>query len=308
MKFIDRLIKGIKEKSNCVLVGLDPNIDLIPDSFKNRFDPNQYENYYHYLGEIFWEYNKLVLDVMASKVAMIKPQIAFYEVAGHYGLMSLRKTIEYAKLKGLLVLLDAKRNDIPSTTEAYSKSYLSNVNANTKPYLDVDCITTTPFLGFDSLEPYLKACIENEKGLFICLKTSNPGSSDLQDMKLANGEIVYCNLAKRISGLAQDHMGVNGYSSIGVVVGVTYPEAAKKIRKVLSDCYFLVPGFGIQGEGEGLGNFFNHDGLGAVINVSRSLIYKNIDQNNIEESLENNLLEVTSRVDHAISPGPDSVE
>ena len=269
--FIDQLIAQIKSTQTPLVVGLDPNLDLIPAHFKSQFHIGP-DNYFEAVSQIYLAYNKHIIDQIADLVPAIKPQMAYYEVLGHHGLLALKATIEYAQSKGLLIILDGKRNDIPSTAQAYVEAYLANKNH--KPYLEVEAITVTPFLGMDSLEPFYEACRSHHKGLFICLKTSNAGSGDLQDKITDTGKPIYEELATLINTHAKTALGQHGYSSVGVVVGATYPEKAAILREQMPHSFFLVPGIGHQGgDIKKIANFFRADGLGVVLNASRSIMY-----------------------------------
>ena len=269
--FIDQLVNNIKATRAPLVIGLDPNLDLIPVDFKKNYTITP-ENYFETVSQLFLDYNKAIIDQIADLVPAIKPQMAYYEVLGHHGLMALKATVEYAQSKGLLIILDGKRNDIPSTAQAYVEAYLASKHH--KPYLEVDSITVTPFLGMDSLEPFYQVCRTHAKGLFICLKTSNAGSGDLQDKVTQSGKPMYEELAALINSHAKTAVGQSGYSSVGVVVGATYPEKAAILRDQLPQSYFLVPGIGHQGgDIQKIGAFFRPDGLGALLNASRSVMY-----------------------------------
>ncbi|MFH1231135.1 MAG: orotidine-5'-phosphate decarboxylase [Planctomycetota bacterium] len=255
--FADRLIESIRNKKSCVCVGLDPKTDLIPaEILSNSKSPAQ----------AIYNFNKAIIDIVKNDVVAVKPQSAFYEKYLSEGIQCFFDTIEYAHQKGLIVIADIKRSDIASTAEAYAEAYLKNSSA--------DSITVNPFLGTDSLEPFIKSCQENGKGLFILLKTSNPGSKDFQDAILKDNRKLYELIAEKIELLGKELIGANGYSSIGAVVGATFPQEAKNIRKLLPKTFFLVPGYGAQGaKAEDLKDYFNNDGTGAIINASRSIIY-----------------------------------
>jgi len=274
--FTDLLIHNIKATKAPLVVGLDPNLSLIPNPFKANYDLSEGalagDGYFETISRLFFDYNKYIIDQVMDLVPAIKPQMAYYEVLGHFGMKCLKDTIQYAQQKGLLVILDGKRNDIASTAQAYVEAYL--VNKHHSPYISADSITVTPFLGMDSLEPFFKVCNEDGKGLFICLKTSNPGSGDLQDKVLSNGQPLYIDMAERIHGHTKGALGKEGYSGVGVVVGATYPGIAQQLRSILPHSFFLVPGIGFQGgDITQIKHFFNPDGFGAVLNASRSIMY-----------------------------------
>jgi orotidine-5'-phosphate decarboxylase len=242
-------------------------------------------------------------------ISAVKPQIAFFEQYGLAGMEAFQNTLKYAKKKGLITIVDAKRNDIGTTAEAYSNTFLGRTNIfNEKiPIYDVDCITVSPFLGEDSLIPFIKDCAEYGKGIFILVKTSNPGSGDVQDLKILNSkESVYISFAKLVKKLGNKVIGNNGYTSIGAVVGATYPKEAESLREIMNDSIFLVPGYGAQGaSGKDIVNCFNSDGLGAVVNASRSITYnfgsKSVTESEFIKSIEKNTLDMISDINGALS-------
>lgn len=264
---VDRLIEQVIKCKNHTVVGLDPRIDFIPDYIKEAaLEKNK--DYAEAIAEAFFMFNKELIDTLYDIVPAVKPQIAFYEQYGITGLKCFRKTCEYAKNKGLIVITDAKRNDIGSTAEAYSEAHLGN-----KEYsFDADMLTVSPYLGTDSLEPFIKDCKTNEKGIFVLVKTSNKSSGDLQDL-ICEGRTIYEHVADIVAGLGKDYVGSNGYSFVGAVVGATYKEEAAKLRKQMKNTYFLVPGYGAQGgTAVDAAECFNEDGLGAIVNSSRGII------------------------------------
>lgn len=276
--FIDRLIAAVQAKGTPVICGLDPNLDLMADSFKSNYAINSAED----ASKVVIDYNKMVIDQLHDLIPAVKPQIAYYEKLGLAGLKALQETINYAQEKGLLIILDAKRNDIGSTATAYAGAYLGN---GLQADFESDCLTLIPYMGGDSMEPFFKFCDENQKGVFVCVKTSNPGSGDLQDLVTQDGRRIYEVVADMIATEAAKSVGENGYSSIGVVVGATYPEQASKLRAMLPHSYFLVPGLGTQGGDVSMvSNFFDDRGLGAVINYSRGFMYPKVEEGNTLEA------------------------
>lgn len=274
--YADRLIYAIKLKGNPCIVGLDPRIDQMP-LFITKDAVARYGNTQEAIHGCISNYHEQIIDIVADLVPGVKLQIAFYEQYGFGGLLALKDTVDYAKSKNLIVIIDAKRNDIASTASAYANSLLgqTNIFGNLEPVIDTDCITVSPYLGSDSLEPFIETCAKYGKGIFILVKTSNPGSQDIQDLKLSNGDELYISVAKLVNNYATHLIGKEGYSSIGVVVGATFPEQAKILRKILPHSIFLVPGYGAQGaRGSDVVHCFNHDGLGAIVNASRSLTYQ----------------------------------
>ena len=259
--FADRLVKVIRQKKTCIIVGLDPRLDLIPTAFKPKTarHPRQ-------AAAVITRFNKAIIDIVHRQVVGVKPQVAFYEKYGPWGLKSFFDTISYAKKKKLMVIADVKRGDVPSTARAYAEAYLGNSS--------IDAITVNPLLGTDSLQPFIQLASRNGQGLFVLVKTSNPGSRDFQDKTLANGQKFYETVARRVVSWGQPLTGRQQYSSLGAVVGATWPAELKKLRRVMRHNFFLVPGYGAQGgRAAHLKNAFNSDGLGALINAARSLIY-----------------------------------
>ena len=259
--FDERLISAIQSKNSAVVVGLDPDVSLMPKWFVNNF-PEQN-------CALILAYNKIVLDAVADLIPIVKPQSAFYEMYGVAGIDALEKTIEYAKSKGLLVLLDVKRGDIGSTSKAYAHAYLSGEHSGMK----VDAITLNPYLGPEGLEPFVKVASENGGGLFVCGMTSNPGAKILQHL-VADGLPIYRHVARMVSEFSRQTVGSTTYSSIGIVAGATYPKEAAELRQDLPNSFFLVPGMGAQGgDTETLNSFFDPAGLGALVSSSRGIMY-----------------------------------
>ena len=224
-------------------------------------------------AEAVWQYNKQIVDAVYDLIPAVKPQIAMYEQFGIEGLKAYKKTIEYCKEKDLVVIGDVKRGDIGSTSAAYATAHLGKVTVGSKQYslFDEDFATVNPYLGSDGIKPFIDVCKEENKGLFILVKTSNPSSGEFQD-RLIDGRPLYEHVGEMVSKWGEEHMGEN-YSYIGAVVGATYPEMGKVLRKVMPKSFILVPGYGAQGgKGADLVNYFNEDGLGAIVNSSRGII------------------------------------
>lgn len=270
---IDKLIDKIKQFNNPTVVGLDPRLAYIPSYIKKEV----YENYGKTpkaVAEAFYIFNKSIIDEICDLVPAVKPQIAMYEQFGADGIKAYIDTIEYAKQKGMIVIGDIKRSDIASTAEAYSDGHIGRVKVEENEYevYKSDFITLNPYLGYDSIEPYIDNCKNYEKGLFILVKTSNPNSGQIQDL-LVGDEKLYEKIGKLTSTWGKDLIGGNGYSSIGAVVGATHPEQAKVLRQIMPNTYFLVPGYGAQGAtAKDLSVCFNKDKLGAIVNSSRGII------------------------------------
>lgn len=275
MKAVDCLIKKIKSCNNPSVIGLDPHLDNIPDFIKKK----NFEKYgYNFKGaaEAVWEFNKCIIDATFDLVPAVKPQIAFYEVLGEEGIKVFRETCMYAKAKGLIVIGDVKRGDICSTAEAYSDTYLGRcrIGQYQEPLFDIDFITVNPYFGSDSIEPFLEDCRRFGKGIFILVKTSNKSSGDLQDLKTLDGKFVYEHVAELVNKWGKELIGEYNYSSVGAVIGATYPNQIVKLRKILNHSYILIPGYGAQGgTAEDVVEAFDENGLGAIVSSSRSIIF-----------------------------------
>ena len=272
--FADRLIESIRAKGNPCVVGLDPRIDLMPDFIKSgRGEPTR-----EVIRTIITDFHELVVNAVADLVPAVKPQLAFFEQYGSAGVQAFENTVAFARERGLLVIADGKRNDISSTAEAYAAAFLgeSDILGHKQKVFDADAATVTPYLGRDSLVPFVGACAKYSKGLFVVLKTSNPGSRDFQDQPVAaTGRPLYELIAATVDDLGRELVGESGYSSIGAVIGATFPEDGRKLRALMRRAIVLVPGYGAQGgSAESAAACFNNDGLGAVVSSSRGITYK----------------------------------
>ena len=270
---IDKLIDKIKETENPTVVGLDPRLSYVPDFIKNEcFE--KYGKTPKAVAESFYMFNKEIIDKTFDLIPAVKPQVAMYEMLGSEGFDSYIRTIEYAKSKGLIVIGDVKRGDIASTAEAYSDGHIGRINieGNEFEIYHEDFITLNPYLGWDSIEPYMENCRNYDKGMFVLVKTSNPNSGQLQDLDVG-GKTLYQKVGELTSEWGKELVGKYGYSSVGAVVGATHREQAEKLRKLMPDTFFLVPGYGAQGgKAEDLAVCFDKDGLGAIVNSSRGII------------------------------------
>lgn len=268
---MDNLIDKIIKTNNPTVIGLDPRYELIPSCIKDKYSKD-----FKGVAESIIEFNKKLIDVTYDIIPAVKPQIAFYEMYGLEGIRAFEETCKYAKNKGMIVIADIKRGDIGTTAKAYSNAFLGRTevgNREEKIY-DVDFVTLNPYMGIDSVKPFLEDCKKYSKGVFILAKTSNPSSGDLQDMKLENKEEVYLKVANLIEEWGKDLIGEYGYRSVSAVVGATYPEQLKKIRKVAKHSYFLIPGYGAQGgKAKDIAYGFDEKGLGGIVNASRSLMF-----------------------------------
>jgi orotidine-5'-phosphate decarboxylase len=269
---IQQLIDKIQKTEAPIVVGLDPMLDYIPEQIKEKAYKEKGETLAG-AAEAIWQFNKGIVDATCDLIPAVKPQIAMYEQFGIEGLMTYKKTIEYCKEKGLVVIGDIKRGDIGSTSAAYAIGHLGKVTVGKNTYygFDEDFATVNPYLGSDGVRPFIDICKEEEKGLFILVKTSNPSSGEFQD-RLVDGRPLYELVGEKVSQWGSEHMG-DSYSYIGAVVGATYPEMGKILRKLMPKTYILVPGYGAQGgKAEDLVHYFNKDGLGAIVNSSRGII------------------------------------
>ena len=274
---INQLVANIRKTKAPIVVGLDPTLAMIPQSLLKK----SYEEFGETLegaAQAFWLFNKELIDHTHDLIPAVKPQVAMYEQLGIPGLVAFKKTVDYAKEKGLVVIGDIKRGDIGSTSEAYAVGHLGKVKIGSKTFIPFgeDFVTVNPYLGSDGVNPFIKVCQEEEKGIFVLVKTSNPSSGEFQD-RIIDGRPLYEWVGEKVHEWGTTAMGEE-YSQVGAVVGATYPEMGKILRKIMPKTYILVPGYGVQGgQGEDLVHFFNEDGLGAIVNSSRGIIaaYKN---------------------------------
>lgn len=272
---INKLVASIKKTNAPIVVGLDPMMKYIPKHLLN----NAYKEYGENLkgvSEAILSYNKGLIDAIYDLVPAVKPQIAMYEQFGIEGLIAFKKTVDYAHEKGLVVIGDVKRGDIGSTSAAYATAHLGTVTIGDKKFagFDEDFATVNPYFGIDGIDPFIKVCAEEKKGIFVLVKTSNPSSGEFQDRKLSDGDNrpLYEIVGEKVSKWGETCMG-DSYSYVGAVVGATYPEMGKILRDIMPKTYILVPGYGAQGgKGSDLKAFFNEDGLGAIVNSSRGII------------------------------------
>ena len=269
---IQKLISKIQKTHAPIVVGLDPMLGYIPDHIKSK----AYAEFGETLegaAEAIWQFNKEIVDHTYDIIPAVKPQIAMYEQFGIEGLKAFKKTVDYCKEKDLVVIGDVKRGDIGSTSAAYAVGHLGKVQVGSKTYtaFDEDFATVNPYLGSDGIKPFIDVCKEEKKGLFILVKTSNPSSGEFQD-QLVDGKPLYELVGEKVAQWGEECMG-DSYSYVGAVVGATYPEMGKVLRKIMPKAYILVPGYGAQGgKGADLVHFFNEDGLGAIVNSSRGII------------------------------------
>ena len=270
---INKLIKKIQKTKAPIVVGLDPMLSYVPEHIQKKAFA-EYGETLEGAAEAIWQFNKEIVDKTYDLIPAVKPQIAMYEQFGIEGLKAYKKTVDYCKSKDLVVIGDIKRGDIGSTSAAYAVGHLGKVQVGSKTYagFDEDFATVNPYLGSDGVKPFIDVCKQENKGLFILVKTSNPSSGEFQDQKI-DGKPLYELVGEKVAQWGEEHMGESGYSYVGAVVGATYPEQGEILRKVMPKSFILVPGYGAQGgKGKDLVHFFNEDGLGAIVNSSRGII------------------------------------
>lgn len=269
---INKLISNIRKTNAPIVVGLDPMLNYIPEHIQKKAFA-EFGETLEGAAEAIWQYNKGIVDATCDLIPAVKPQIAMYEQFDIPGLIAYKKTVEYCKAKDLVVIGDIKRGDIGSTSAAYAVGHLGQVQVGSKKYagFDEDFATVNPYLGSDGVKPFMDVCKEEKKGIFVLVKTSNPSSGEFQD-RVIDGRPLYELVGEKVAQWGDELMG-DGYSYVGAVVGATYPEMGKVLRKIMPKTFILVPGYGAQGgKGADLVHFFNEDGLGAIVNSSRGII------------------------------------
>ena len=270
MHAIDKLIEKIKETRNPTVMGLDPRYEMLPKCVTEKYSLTL-----EGVSSAIIEYNKALIDATYDIIPAIKPQIAFYEMFGIPGMQAFKETCAYAKQKGMIVIADIKRGDIGSTAQGYSNAYLGKTTIGDveESIYDIDFVTVNPYMGTDCVKPFIDDCKKYNKGLFILVKTSNPSSGELQDLKLEDGQEVYKRVANLVENWGADLRGENGYSSIAAVVGATYPKQLQELRNIAPHTFFLIPGYGAQGgKPEDIALGFDKNKLGGIVNASRSLM------------------------------------
>lgn len=271
---LDRLIEKITELQNPTVAGLDPKLGYIPASIRERAFA-RYGETLEGAAAALLEFNKGLIDALCSVVPAVKPQCAYYEMYGWPGVKALHDTIAYARDKGMFVITDGKRNDIGATMEAYAAAHLGSVTVGSAEYTPFggDALTVNGYLGSDGINPLLTVCREKDKGIFVLVKTSNPSSGELQNQVFEGGDTLYATVGKLCEEWGEQLPGKYGYSGVGAVVGATYPEQLRELRQSLTRTFFLVPGYGAQGGGaKDVAPAFDQNGLGAVVNASRSIM------------------------------------
>ena len=288
---IDKLIQKIQKTGAPVVVGLDPTMKFVPDHIRKAAFDEMGETL-EGAAEAVWQFNKAIVDSTCDLIPAVKPQIAMYEQFGIPGLAAFKRTVDYCREKGLVVIGDVKRGDIGSTSAAYEEAHLGKVQVGSSlcAGFDEDFVTVNPYLGSDGVQPFIDVCREEKRGIFILVKTSNPSSGEFQDRLLRTGvtagtagegagdisfsdKPLYEVVGEKVAEWSEQLMGENGYSYIGAVVGATYPEQGSVLRRVMPKSFILVPGYGAQGgTGKDLIHFFDENRLGAIVNSSRGII------------------------------------
>ncbi|HIV36365.1 MAG TPA: orotidine-5'-phosphate decarboxylase [Candidatus Negativibacillus faecipullorum] len=268
-----RLIERIAQLQNPSVVGLDSLLDYIPQHIKEEKFA-QYGDTFDAAAQAILAYNKEIIDAICDIVPAVKPQAAYYEMYSWQGMWALCETVKYAQEKGMIVIMDGKRNDIGSTMQAYAKAHLgvSEVNGKELSAFGSDMLTVNGYLGSDGIEPLLPICDEKDKGIFVLVKTSNPSSGELQDQKIGDKSI-YETMGAMCEQWGEKTQNSYGYSRVGAVVGATYPQQLSEMRQKMPHTFFLVPGYGAQGGGANdVAGAFDKNGLGAIVNSSRAIL------------------------------------
>ncbi len=313
---IDKLIEKIQKTGAPIVVGLDPMMKFVPDHIKKTAFTQKGETL-EGAAEAVWLYNKEIIDKTYDLIPAVKPQIAMYEQFGIPGLCAFERTVAYCKEKGLVVIGDIKRGDIGSTSEAYAVGHLGKVQVGSSlcAGFDEDFVTVNPYLGSDGVQPFIDVCREEQKGIFVLVKTSNPSSGEFQDRMVSTGGITFSEQAlyelvgMKVEEWGGQLMGRKGYSSVGAVVGATYPEQGKVLRKVMPHAFILVPGYGAQGaSGKDLIHFFDENRLGAIVNSSRGIIaayqnekYSAFGAENFADASRQAVLDMIADIDQAFA-------
>ena len=304
---IRQLIEKIQKTKAPICVGLDPMLSYVPEHIQAAaFE--QYGETLEGAAEAIWQFNKEIVDHTFDLIPAVKPQIAMYEQFGIEGLKVYKRTVDYCKEKGLVVIGDAKRGDIGSTSAAYATGHIGSVQVGSKTYsgFDTDFLTVNPYLGTDGVKPFVDVCNSHDRGLFVLVKTSNPSSGEFQD-RLIDGRLLYEWVAEKVVEWGNASMD-GEYSNVGAVVGATYPEMSRILRNLMPHTYFLVPGYGAQGgTAEDLKHCFNKDGLGAIVNSSRGIIaaykqekYKKFGAENFAEASRQAVIDMAADINSVL--------
>lgn len=269
-KIIDILIDKIKETNNPTVIGVDTRYDMVPNCVKNKYGTD-----IKGMCEAMLEYSKTLIDNTYDIIPAVKFQSAYFEMYGVEGIKVLKTMIDYCKEIGMVVMVDAKRGDIGSTSKGYSNAYLgkNEIDGEKIGIFDSDFLTVNPYMGSDCVNPFVEDCKEYNKGIFVLVKTSNKSSGEIQDLITEDGETIYTKVGKLVEKWGEDCRGEYGYSSVSAVVGATYPKQLEELRKIMPHTYFLIPGYGAQGgKAEDIALGFDENGLGGIVNATRSLM------------------------------------
>ena len=269
-KIIDVLIDKIKETNNPTVIGVDTRYDMVPDCVKAK-----YKTDIKGMCDAMLEYSKALIDATYDIIPAVKLQSAYFEMYGPNGMEVLKTMIDYCREKGMVVMVDAKRGDIGSTSKGYSNAFLgkNTIDGELQPVFDTDFLTVNPYMGSDCVMPFVEDCKEYNKGIFVLVKTSNKSSGEIQDLITEDGETIYTKVGKLVEKWGEDLRGEYGYSSVSAVVGATYPKQLEELRKIMPHTYFLIPGYGAQGgKAEDIALGFDKNGLGGIVNATRSLM------------------------------------
>lgn len=267
---MDRLIQKIKETNNPTVIGVDTRYDMVPEFVKNKYSKD-----INGMCGAMLEYSKSLIDATYDIIPAVKLQSAYFEMYGIEGIKLYKEMIDYCKQKDMIVMADVKRGDIGSTSSGYSRAYLGKniINEKEEGIFDVDFATVNPYMGSDCVNPFVEDCKKYDKGIFVLVKTSNKSSGEIQDLKTEDGEEVYKKVAKLVNKWGEELVGEYGYSSVSAVVGATYPKQLKELRELMPNAYFLIPGYGAQGgKAEDIALGFDKNGLGGIVNATRSLM------------------------------------
>lgn len=289
MHFADRLSENMKKKNSAVCVGLDPRLSHLPAFIVNAAI-EEHGKTFTAAANAFVEFNKGIIDAVKDLVPCVKVQIAFYEEYGFQGVWAFDETCKYAKKAGLIVIADAKRNDIGSTAEAYAKAFIgvTDLFGTKVPVFDADAVTVSPYLGYDGIKPFIEASAHGEKGIFVLVKTSNPSAGDLQERVTVDEKMSVSALVGHfVESWGAEDLGECGYSNVAAVVAGNSKKEAKLLREIMPNTFFLVPGYGAQGGGpDDVAPCFDKDGMGAIVNNSRAIIFA-FEKDNLLKNGEN---------------------
>ena len=269
-KIIDVLIEKIIETKNPTVIDVDTRYDMVPNCVKCKYSTD-----IKGMCDAMLEYSKVLIDNTYDIVPSVKLQSAYFEMYGIEGIKVFKQMIDYCKEKGMIVMVDAKRGDIGSTSKGYSNAYLgkNEIDGKKEGIFNTDFLTVNPYMGTDCVMPFIEDCKEYDKGIFVLVKTSNKSSGEIQDLVTTDGDTIYQRVGKLVSKWGEDLIGEHGYSSVAAVVGATYPAQLQELREIMPHTFFLIPGYGAQGgKAEDIALAFDRNGLGGIVNATRSLM------------------------------------